>query len=74
MGRYCGITTDPARRKKEHQDGKYPNLYNWRVVKEFDSKDEAQDWEDAQEGYTRNPGGDDSNDPNATWYGYKFDY
>ena len=72
MSCYCGITTDPNRRKKEHQK-KYPNLRNW-VMFLFPSRKEAQKWENQQVGCKRHPGGQEPDNPKATWYGYKFDY
>ena len=69
---YCGITTDPNRRKEEHQK-KYPNLSNW-TQQSFSSRNEAQNWENQQTGCTHHPGGREPDNPNATWYGYRFSY
>lgn len=71
---YSGITSDLARRRKEHQDDKTKrNLRNWTVAnggKAFSSRKDAQDWENKQPG-EHHPGGAPATGP---WYGYSFDY
>ena len=60
MAHYSGITSDLARRKREHQDDRTKkNMRNWRVAndgKPFSSRTEAQAWEDSQPG-EHYPGG-----------------
>ena len=74
MTHYSGITSDLARRKKEHQDDKTKkNMRNWQVAnggKPFSSQAAAQAWEDSQPG-EHYPGGAPASGP---WYGYSFDY
>jgi len=74
MTHYSGITSDLARRKKEHQDDRTKkNMRNWRVAiydLSFASRAVAQAWEDAQLG-EHYPGGAPTIGP---WYGYSFDY
>ena len=67
MSCYAGITTNPEKRKKEHQQ-KY-KLSNWEQ-RDFSSREAAQAWEDKQTQCKHHPGGKDPN----TWYGYRFDY
>ena len=70
MSCYCGITTDPARRKREHKE-KYPSLYNWEQYF-FVSREVAQEWENRQINCHHHQGGREPDNPYATWYGYKF--
>lgn len=53
-----GITSDPERRKKEHQN-KYPDFRNWQIRAERLSYGQAQEKEDEykREGYEGSPGG-----------------
>ena len=69
MPTYCGITTDPKTRKEQHKR-KFPKLSNWRIVKTFKTKKEAQDWENRQTGCRSHAGGT----ARGPWYGYKFEY
>jgi len=74
MTHYSGITSDLARRKKEHQDDPSKrNMRNWMAVnvgRPFSSREVAQAWESSQlsEHY---PGGAPATGP---WYGYSFAY
>lgn len=72
MPHYSGITTDPARRRREHEaSGR--NVRNWTVAnggRAFPSRQAAQDWENRQPG-VHDPGGAPSTGP---WFGYSFDY
>ena len=72
MPHYCGITTDLAARKAQHQVD-HANLRNWTVANNglpFATRDAAQAWEDRQLG-EHHPGGAPAQGP---WYGYCFDY
>ena len=72
MPQYCGITTDLARRRREHQAQK-KNVRNWTPANEglpFPNRSAAQDWEYWQGG-EHDPGGAPAEGP---WYGYCFDY
>lgn len=68
-----GVTTDPWRRKGEWLH-KYPKLSNWQDEGTFANQKEARQWEKKQRGYDNSNGGDDPGNPNATRYGYRFDY
>ncbi|MGI9337783.1 MAG: hypothetical protein ACR2P4_04650 [Gammaproteobacteria bacterium] len=72
MGCRAGITTDPWRRKNEWER-KYPSLSNWQE-KAFSSREAAQRWENAQQSCDKSGGGNNPDNPNAKWYGYRFDY
>jgi len=71
MSCYAGITQDPGRRKAEHLR-EHPNMTNWKVVGQFNTKAEAQAWENQQTQCDRHPGGGGTGD--GFWYGYTFDY
>ena len=49
MGKYCGISKQPTV-KREEQKKRFPTLHNWRVIVEFQNKQKAENWRDAQEG------------------------
>ena len=74
MTHYSGITSDLARRRKEHQDDRTKkNMRNWVVANNgmpFSSRVAAQTWESSQLG-EHYPGGAPTIGP---WYGYSFDY
>ncbi len=72
MAHYSGITTDPHRRRQEHQATKR-NLRNWTLANTgmpFVNRQAAQDWENSQPG-EHDPGGGPAS---GRWYGYSFDY
>ena len=74
MGCRIGITTDLERRKQEWLND-YPNMTGWETFAPFDSKENAQNWENTNfPECDKHPGGDDSDDPNAEWSGYKFNF
>lgn len=61
--RYVGLTDNPAQRKLDHG-----NSFDWRVVREFTTEDEARKWEKGLLllGYQGGTGGKD-------WkYGYTY--
>lgn len=69
-----GITTDLDRRKAEWKQ-EYPNLRNWKIENEYETKTEAQAEENRiakKRGCKSSPGGD--GDEHATWYVYSFEY
>jgi len=68
MPRYSGITTDPARRRREHEATK-KNVRDW-SQQQFSSREAAQRWESAQSG-EHEPGGAPASGP---WWGYTFLY
>ena len=71
MPTYSGITSDPRRRKEEHEKTK--NVTNWWLANggnPFPTREAAQDWEDRQPG-EHEPGGAPARGP---WYGYTFMY
>lgn len=69
-----GITTDPNRRKAEWQI-QHPNLRNWQIIGQHNSRSAAQAQE-IQVANTYNctayPGGEGPE--NAIWYVYYFEY
>ncbi len=72
MPHYCGITSDLAARKAQHQQDHY-YLRNWIVANNgqaFATRQAAQEWEDLQSG-EHHPGGIPATGP---WYGYCYDY
>lgn len=74
MGCRVGITTDPDRRKREHE-GDYPSLRNWKILKEFNNKSAAQKYENeyaAHHGCDAHPGG--AGEENDNWSVYRFDF
>jgi hypothetical protein len=76
MGCRTGITTRPRERKVEWEK-QYPELYDWRILGEHPSREEAQEAEDAtaaKHGCDSSGGGDDPGEPGATWYHYHFYY
>ncbi len=68
MPRYSGITSDPARRQREHQANK-KNVRDW-THQQFRSREAAQRWESVQPG-EHEPGGASATGP---WWGYTFLY
>ena len=72
MACYCGITTNLERRKEEHKRD-YLNLHDW-TQQSFPSREAAQNWENQQDNCHHHSGGQDPDNPHATWYGYKFYY
>ncbi len=71
MPRYSGITTDPERRRAEHERTKW--VENWQIAnggQPFATRQRAQDWESRQPG-EHDPGGASAQGP---WYGYTFMY
>ncbi len=71
MSHYCGITTDLATRKAQHEQD-HPYLRAWTVANNgqpFVSRAAAQAWENRQPG-EHHPGGAPGLGP---WYGYCFD-
>ena len=72
MPRYSGITTNPARRRREHEAAK-KYVHNWKLANgghPFPSRAAAQAWEDAQIGEHEGGGATGT----GSWYGYSFDY
>ncbi len=72
MPHYCGITTNLARRRGEHEAQK-KNVRNWIPTNgglAFPTQEAAQNWEYLQPG-EHDPGGAPATGP---WYGYCFDY
>ena len=69
-----GITTDLARRKKEHEND-FKNVTNWEPFGPYASRKDAQAKEDAlkkERGCEGHGGGNDPDDPNAKWSAYYF--
>jgi len=76
MGCRIGMTTDLEARKA-YWSSVYPNLQNWTVLLKDLTKEEAQEDENMlslAHSCESSPGGDDSDDPNAKWFVYKFDF
>lgn len=70
-----GMTTDPARRKKEWES-EYPNLHDWEILYDGLSKEKAQEKETEEasaRGCVAEPGGRESED-NKKWSVYYFKY
>lgn len=68
-----GITTDRESRKA-YWENKVVGLKNWRILKKFGSKANAQEYETkyaSQSGCQASPGGADAG---GAWYVYRFDY
>ena len=40
----------------------------------FPSREEAQEWENQQDGCDKHGGGNEPKDKTAKWYGYRFDF
>ena len=71
---YVGITTNLARRKREHQ-ATYPSLRNWRRVgRAYRTKTAAQRAEDALAKRLNCRAHHGGGPERATWYVYRFDY
>ena len=71
-----GMTTKLAERK-EYWQSQHSTLHNWQTFGPFSTREDAQAKEDSlarQFGCQSSPGGADSDDPNAQWSVYKFDY
>jgi len=68
-----GITTNLERRKKEWK-AEHSDMQNWEEFGPFDSREDAQKWEDSQTGCEKSGGGDNPDDPTAKWSGYRFSY
>ena len=69
-----GIATNPERRKKEWKN-EYPSLRNWKVVKTFESKSDAQAFETRLASDRRcvsSAGGDGKE--HAAWSVYYFEF
>jgi hypothetical protein len=69
----AGITTRPEERKKEWLI-EYPSMRNWQVFGPFASREMAQSWENSQYGCDKSHGGNEPDDRNAKWFGYRFNY
>ena len=67
----AGITTRPKTRKGEWKL-EYPNMWGWELHGPFDTREDAQAWEDHQTQCIRHGGGKEPDDPDAKWYGYIF--
>ena len=68
-----GITTNPDRRRDEWQD-QVIGFRNWKIVNQFDNREEAQAFEDqyAREfGCEAHPGGEEAP---GIWYVYYFEF
>ena len=71
-----GITTRPEGRKREWKL-EHPSMSNWKIESKHSSRKEAQKEEDrlaVQRGCDSHHGGDDPDDPFATWYVYYFEF
>lgn len=73
MACYAGITTDLQRRKEELQRN-FPTMKNWTPQGPFENREKAQEWENKQYECGKHPGGNEPDNPNAKWHGYRFDY
>ena len=74
MACYAGITTDPDRRRKEHERVR-PSLRQWEVLGSYNSKSAAQAAENRlreRHGCDGNPGG--AGAENDNWRLYHFYY
>lgn len=74
MACQIGISTDPARRKKEWQ-AERPTLRNWQIVSTHRTKSAAQKAESKLAASSRcnsHPGG--AGPEKATWHVYRFTY
>jgi len=68
-----GITTDPDRRKSEWES-QVVGFRNWRLLKKFGSRKQAQEYEDlyaSRYNCLASHGGMKTRGP---WYVYRFDY
>ena len=71
-----GITTDVETRKSDWE-GEYPTMTNWKILAQGLSRDEAQKMEDSfafAHSCEASPGGNEPDDPNATWSVYRFEF
>ncbi len=68
----AGITTRLQERRQEWQR-KYRHMRNWKAEGPFQSRADAQAWEDRQP-CEKSGGGADPDSPGARWYGYRFYY
>lgn len=76
MGCRVGITTNVEERKADWE-GEYPNMTNWKVVANGLSRDKAQEMENTlslAHSCDASPGGNEPEDPNATWSVYRFEF
>ena len=72
---YVGMTSDPQRREGEHRQN-YPQLRNFSIITEYQTKELAQASERIQAhilGCRQHPGGREPEFA-ETWYVYTFDY
>ena len=68
-----GITTDPDRRRAEWEN-EVVGLKNWRILQQFESRKEAQDYETSYaKRYNCHAHGGGRAAP-GPWYVYRFDY
>lgn len=68
-----GITTNPKTRKADWER-KVVGLKNWRIIRKFQSRKEAQEYETKYAKKYRckaNPGG---NEADGIWHVYRFEY
>ena len=71
-----GITTDLARRRREHESD-FKNVRNWESSGPYANRETAQAKEDQlkrERGCEGHGGGDDPDDPNAKWSAYYFQH
>ena len=73
MGKRVGITTN-TKERKEHWEGRYSTLKNWRIVESGLTYKQAQKKENEYiaRGYTGHPGGEEK--PGNGYSVYAFDY
>ncbi len=74
MGCRVGITTNEEERKK-HWKSQYPSMKNWKILKTFNNKTDAQKYETAKAKSHKcvaHHGGDGPE--KATWIVYHFDF
>ena len=68
-----GITTEPDRRREEWEK-QVIGFRNWRILEQFDNRDDAQDYEDEyanEHNCEAHPGGEEAS---GTWYVYYFKF
>jgi len=75
MGKRCGITTDLKTRErywKNRVNGFKVKSWGYKL---FWNREAAQKWENGHDdSWDKHGGGRNSDDPNATWYGYEFQF
>jgi hypothetical protein len=69
----AGITTRPHERRVERLRN-YPTMHNWEVFGPFDSREEAEAWEEQQRRCGWSGPDEEVDVTGAKWWGYHFDY